>query len=96
MNFDLVCEDDLETYPLETYPLEGQFLSHSRELSEIESEDSDGGTRRPSMERTVSKEELSMLTSIRCDVERKTLEFQKMSKNLNFEVKTNSYILSRI
>ena len=65
-----------------------------RELSETEN--SDEGTRRPSMERTVSKEEFSMLTSTRCDIERKTLEFPKMSKNLNFEVKTKSDIRSRI
>lgn len=39
-----------------------------RELSETESEVSDGGTRKPRMERTVSKEELSMITSIRCEV----------------------------
>jgi len=39
-----------------------------RELSETESEVSDGGTRRPRMERTVSKEELSTITSIRCEV----------------------------
>jgi hypothetical protein len=67
-----------------------------RELSETECEDSDGGTRRPRMKRTGSKEELSMLTSSRCEVVMKTSEFPKMSKNLNFEVKTKSDILSRI
>eukprot|EP00092_Neocalanus_flemingeri_P027091 GFUD01029377.1.p1 GENE.GFUD01029377.1~~GFUD01029377.1.p1 ORF type:complete len:2023 (+),score=566.09 GFUD01029377.1:57-6125(+) len=42
--------------------------SDERDLSETESEVSDGGTRKPRMERTVSKEELSNITSILCEV----------------------------